>query len=138
MNIEKIKEMLFLHEDYRQFPYKDTNGIWSIGLGTNLKSDGITKDQAWYIANDKVSSIKDALHNQLNFFDSLDDVRQAVLIDISYNCGTHGLMGFVDMLHALSMGNYSKAADEIIDSTIVESRKNRIAKMMRSGDWWTA
>lgn len=137
MNMEKIKAMLFMDEGYRQFPYKDTNGILSIGLGTNLQSDGITEDQAWYIANDKVSYIKDALHNQLNFFDSLDEVRQAVLINIAYNCGVHGLMGFKRMLHALSMSNYEKSADGIENSQLAPNRKKRIADMMRSGKWWT-
>lgn len=138
MDLEKIKAMLLLHEGYRQFPYKDTAGRLTVGMGTNLESDGISEGRAWDIASDKVAIIKDALHNQLNFFDNLDCVRQAVLVDIAYNCGVHGLMGFKRMLHALSMGSYDIAADEIGSSQIASNRKKRISQMMRSGEWWAA
>lgn len=136
MDEERIKAMLLINEGYRQFPYKDTEGHLTIGIGTNLESDGITEEQAWHIAHDKVCAIADKLRIQLPFFDKLDNVRQAVLIDIAYNCGVHGLMAFKKMLDAISMGNYEKAADEILNSEIAPLRKERIAQMMRTGEWW--
>lgn len=135
MNSGKIKDLLLLHEGYRQFPYKDSKGILTIGIGTNLESDGLTECQAWSIANDKVTCIKDSLLDQLPFFGGLNEVRQAVLIDIAYNCGVNGLMAFKRMLHAASLENYVKAGDEIEDSQLAPKRKERLAQMMRSGEW---
>lgn len=134
---DKETQLIKLHEGLRLTLYKDGKGYGTWGYGRNMETKGGTEQEASLFLKNDIAYIRDKLHTGLNFFDQLGDVRQAVLVDIAYNCGVHGLMGFVDLLHALSMENYSKAADEIIDSTIAPNRKQRIADMMRSGEWWT-
>lgn len=54
------------------------------------------------------------------------------ILDIRYNAGLAGLLGFVRMLAYAKAGNYTKAAMEILDSTIAPVRAQALAQLMAS------
>jgi lysozyme len=54
------------------------------------------------------------------------------ILDIRYNAGLGGLLGFVQMLAYAKAGNYTKAAMEILDSTIAPVRAHALAHLMAS------
>lgn len=108
--------MLKRHEGYRQFPYKDTVGVTTIGYGRNLESRGISKEEAEYLLMNDASIADDFLEKAFCYYVDLDGPRRAVLIDMLVNLGAPRLSKFKKMHEALQSHNYDEAAAEMLDS----------------------
>lgn len=162
-----IEEQLILHEGLRLEPYICPAGYWTIGVGRNLESKGltgaeqkfifgrddyskqevmellkkrgITKDQALFLLR---RDIEDAVQDLKNFdwFEALDPIRRKVVIDMRYNLGPTRFRGFRKMIAALARGDYKAAAAEMVDSRWyheVGNRSKRLVEMMRTGEDYT-
>jgi len=71
-------------------------------------------------------------------FDWLSPVRQAVLIDMCFNLGIRGLLGFKNTLASVAVGKYEQASRQMLESkwaTQVKTRAVRLAKMMATDEW---
>lgn len=162
-----LEDQLILHEGLRLKTYKCPAGYWTIGVGRNLetkgltgaeqkfifgrdgmskqgvierlKEQGITKDQAmWLLANDISECIKDL--KTFTWFDQLDDVRAKVVIDMRFNLGAAEFRQFKRMIEHLATGRYSLAAGEMANSKWyyqVGTRARRLVEMMRTGEDYT-
>jgi lysozyme len=134
---KKLKELLFDHEDYKQFPYSDTTGHLTIGIGRNLSTRGISISEAFQFLDDDILYFSPKLSSLFPFFDGLDDNRQIVLIDMCFNVGINGLLNFKDMLEAIKNKDWQKASEEIINSKAAEQCPNRYQKLayiMKTGE----
>ena len=138
MDRYRTKLLVKRHEGLRLKPYKDTVGKLTIGYGRNLEDVGITLEEAeLMLEHDLDRALKDA-REVIAGFDELDEVRQAVLVDMAFNLGRAGLAGFRNMRAALALGDFERAADEMLDSLWarqVGRRAQELADMMRSGEW---
>jgi len=134
MNIPKFKEQLLLHEGFRSKPYKDSVGIWTIGIGRNLQHNPISRsergkvfgnsklsdEQLWDILQHGVTLAQayDLLESDIDSairytkrlspnFDALSDPRQHVLVDMMFNLG-YGTKrrSFQPMLDMVGSGDY--------------------------------
>ena len=155
---------MILHEGLRLEPYICPAGYWTIGVGRNLESKGLTgaeqkfifgrddyskqeviellkkrgisKDEALFLlANDISECIKDL--KTFTWFDQLDDVRAKVVIDMRFNLGPQGFRQFKRMIEHLAAGRYSLAAGEMVNSRWylqVGTRARRLVEMMRTGN----
>jgi lysozyme len=132
-SVEKLNKLLEQDEGFRQFPYRDTKGNLTIGFGFNLESDGLPRPIADLWLDFKLQAIESELNAQLPLYGLLNDVRRIVLLNIAFNCGVEGLMGFRHMLAALDEGNYEQAAKEILGSDLAQNRKERLAYLMETG-----
>jgi len=103
-------------EGLRLKPYVCTAGKLTIGYGRNLEGRGITEQEAEYLLANDLLLIKSQLKKEVEFFESLDEERQAALINMGFNLGITGLLKFKKMLKALEIGNYERAALEASDS----------------------
>jgi len=143
IRVEALK-LIKKHEGLKLYPYKCTSGANTIGYGHNLdalplpveKSEldkfGITKAEAQRILEQDFDRCHEEL-TQLPWFNSLSPVRQIVLLDMCYNLGIVRLGRFRKMIAAIKIGEYQKAANEMIDSVWAEQVKSRaitLAKMM--------
>lgn len=115
-------------EGFRQFPYKDTTGHWTIGFGRNLEDHGISRDEAQVLLLNDIKIAINELDRNYPSARSLDVSRQMVLIDMCFNLGIAGLMEFRKMLDALSSNNYKEAAQEIMNSKLAQEEPIRAAK----------
>lgn len=165
--MRSIEDQLVLHEGLRLEPYICPAGYWTIGVGRNLESKGltgaeqkfifgrddyskqeviellkkrgITKDEALFLlAND----IDDAVADLRSFvwYEDLDPIRKKVVIDMRYNLGPTRFRQFRRMIAALAAGDYMRAADEMVDSAWyhqVGTRARRLVEMMRTGEDYT-
>ena len=136
MNLE---EMLLCHEGLRLRLYFDTMGIPTIGCGRNLKSRGITHEEAMYLLRNDIKRVKKELYLELPLlFPSLSPVRQNALIDLAFNVGVEGLMGFHRMLDALAEKDFHRAALEMRNSRwatqVQKSRVDRLTHMMEHNE----
>jgi lysozyme len=117
-------------------PYTDSVGKTTIGVGRNLTDNGITQDEAFTLLDNDIDQALEDAKSLVSNFNDLGDVRQRVLVDMSFNLGRARLKGFKKMLAAIESGMFTTATREMLDSKWarqVGSRATRLSSMMKSG-----
>lgn len=136
---EHVRRHLVADEGIRRFPYKDTVGKLTIGIGRNLDDVGISALEAYELLDHDIDKAVHALVNRYPWFVDLDPVRQAVLVNLCFNLGEAGLAKFVNTLAAVERGDYAAAARGLKASLwfrqVQASRSSRLVNMMISGEW---
>jgi lysozyme len=129
-------QQLRRHEGERLKPYRCTAGKLTIGVGRNLEDRGITAEESAYLLNNDIEREWKALTTALPWVTGLNDVRQRVLLDMSFNLGIAGLLKFKNTLATIQRGDYERAAGMMLDSLWarqVKGRAVRLAEMMKTG-----
>jgi len=131
----KLKNLIVDHEDYKPFPYTDTVGKITIGIGYNLTDRGLP--DSWINAqyDQDVNYFYSQLLADFPWFKDLCEARQCVLIDMCF-MGYKKFKEFDKMLAAIKAGDFKTAADEIINSewaTEVKKRATQDALIMLTG-----
>lgn len=138
MNYLRLKKQLETDELRSKKIYVDTVGKVSGGIGRNLTDRGFSDDEIDLMyANDVKLAEKDA-RALVPGFDQLNDVRQEVVTNLSFNLGYTRLAGFKKFLAAVSSSDFEEAADELKNSKWygqVKGRGVRLVDAMRSGNW---
>jgi GH24 family phage-related lysozyme (muramidase) len=125
---------LKLEEGFRSRLYKDTQGHQSIGFGFDVDA-GITPYEAEELLRAQVQARHEALESYAWYL-SLDEPRQTVLIDISFNAGLHGLVdGFPKMIEAVSRRAWTEAAAQChVSEPELAARYARNAHILLTGE----
>jgi len=134
--MHSIEDQLILHEGLRLKPYRCTAGKLTIGVGRNLEDKGISHDEAMLLLRNDIAEVTAQLE-RFDWFRALGPIRRKVLIDMCFNLGMAGLLGFQKMIEALKQGDYEAAADEMVYSRWyrqVGERGRRLERMMRTGE----
>jgi len=133
-----IERMLIIDEGLKLKPYKDTEGVLTIGIGKNLEDVGISEDEAIYmLRNDIKRAVKEAREVFGAAFDELDAVRQNVIVNMMFNLGKPRFLTFRKFIKAVKEKDFKKASVEMLDSKWakqVKDRAERLAYMMRTGE----
>jgi lysozyme len=133
-----ILEQLKRDEGRRPRAYQDTQGIWTVGYGHNLTSGPpLSEDAMTQILKDDLLAV-DTRVRSIRLWHDLSPARKGVLLNLAFNMGFDGLMGFRDMLDALETGNWERAAGELLDSRYarqVGARADRLAKQLLEDAW---
>ena len=121
MDINRLTNTLMRHEgsrkkDGRHIPYTDTTGHVTIGYGRNLTDRGISEAEARYLLSTDIQNHLNDLRAAIPWFDSLDNVRQEVMVDLAFNMGVPTLMKFTSTLDYIKQGQYDLAAMHLLDS----------------------
>lgn len=130
--VEKIK----YDEGTRLKLYKCPADKWTIGTGRNLEDRGITEEEADFLLMNDLKIAQKELRANFDWFVGLNSVRQGVLLNMHINMGIGRLKGFKQMIKALEVHDYNKAAIEILDSVAARklvSRYDRLSDDMRTG-----
>jgi len=134
---QKLKGLLTHDESYRQFPYTDTTGHLTIGIGRNLVDRGISLTEALYLLDDDISYFHNKLSYYLPFFSSLNEARQIALVNMCFTLGIQGFLNFTQTILALEAADYERAASEMLDSKWaiqIGERANRLALIISKGE----
>ena len=116
MDKERFFAALKRHEGQKLKIYLDTEDKWTVGVGHNLSDNGISQAASDFIlAEDTQIAANDALKLVPNFSE-LSDIRQEVIINMSFNLGYPRLKGFRKFLSAIEEGSFDEAANEMKDS----------------------
>lgn len=131
------KHMLLVHEGYSKYPYTDTQGHITIGIGYNLTDRGI--DDTWINkqCEEDMNWCFMKLFMNFDWYSELNDVRQMALVNMCYNLGWRKFLTFKKMIAALSKEDFNTAAFELLDSKWakqVGKRADDIAHMIKTGD----
>lgn len=133
-----LLEQLKRDEGLRLTPYKDAVGKLTIGYGRNLDDVGISTEEANSLLLNDVERTTNDLSKNLPWIGQMDMVRQAVLLNMAFNIGIHGLMGFKKFLALCEAMSYTDASEEMLNSKFAEqnvARAHRLSVQMRSGEW---
>lgn len=124
-------------EASRNFPYEDTVGKVTIGIGRNLSDNGLSDHEVEYLfANDYERTLDEAA--SFAWFDNLNAARQLVVMDMIFNMGLRRFKGFVRTIAAIEAGQYEVAARQMLDSKWarqVGRRAKLNAQTMASGEY---
>jgi lysozyme len=85
--------------------YPDHLGYLTIGVGRLIdkrKGGGLRPDEISYLLNNDVDDRINELNKRLPWFQNLDDARKGVLLNMSFQLGVDGLLGFANTLNAQS------------------------------------
>lgn len=150
-DMARLERMLAEHEGRRRVPYLCPSGKWTVGVGRNLENNQLTLTELLACLADGIpeqaidtllrNDVASCLHDLGALFPSFSGwppARQAALVDMRFALGLRGLLGFRRMLGHLRDGAWGSAADEALDSAWarqVGRRAQRIAQMIRSGEW---
>lgn len=121
--------------------YQDHLGYWTIGVGRLIdkrKGGGLTVDESAYLLNNDIDKRVAELRSRLPWTKKLDDVRFGALVNMSFQLGVDGLLGFKNTLALIEEGKYTFAADNMLKSKWAEqtpARAKRLAVQMRTGVW---
>jgi len=143
MKMEPTLKQLREDEGERRLPYTDTVGKLTIGVGFNLTDVGLEPEEIDFILRRRVGHLVYYLGQVLPWFSRLDDVRQAVLVNMAYNLGPEPFDhdGFKDwpiFLSQIEQSRYAEAAANMLSTKWarqVGRRAARLAEMMRTGNW---
>jgi lysozyme len=131
-----IKDWIKKHEGFRSHPYFDSVGKLTIGWGRNIEGNGISKEEADILfENDFDAAVNDLM--RFDWWVMQPKSVQDALVNMRFNLGLHRLLGFTKMIQALQEKNYSKAAQESLDSRWakqVGDRAKDVALMIREAD----
>lgn len=133
--IENIKA----HEGFSARIYKDSVGKATVGYGflvaalspDELKLNGgkaepMSKEVAEKILNLKVSKLKKRVFQCLPWLESKPQNVQDTLIEMAYQLGLAGLMGFRHTLGCIEAGDYAQAARNLRASLLYRQTPKRV------------
>jgi lysozyme len=140
--------------------YKDSLGLNTIGIGRCLDTKGLTTLECDYLnlgvysKQEVIDSLKERgvsqdeadqlLSNDIDFFttelfDSLSwledepEMVKIILINMTFNLGVNGLLGFHTTLSLIQNGNYTEAAKQMLNSKWaiqVGDRADRLSNLL--------
>ncbi len=121
-----------VEEGFRSTVYKDSRGHSSIAFGFNIDA-GISLPAATALLTAQLTEL-DATLSAYAWYKSADDVRKSVFLDIAYNAGLHGLLGFPRMLAAAASGDWATAAAECkVQEPELAARYAALAQLLLTG-----
>lgn len=141
MDLLRTRKLITRHESKEPHAYRDSRNILTIGVGRNIQKGsgpGLRESEIELMLDNDIREAIEELQRFVPAFSGLDDVRQAVLVDMRHNLGLAGFLGFKEMLKAVEAQDYRTAASEMIRSVWavqVKDRATRLARMMQYGQW---
>ncbi|HVJ72019.1 MAG TPA: hypothetical protein VM531_11040 [Sphingomicrobium sp.] len=105
-NPVRLRSQLILHEGRKLKPYVDTRGNVTIGIGRNLTGRGLSSEEVEFLYQNDVRIAWTELVKAKPFVKKIDEVRQRVFLDLSFNMGMPVLLTFKQTLAAAERGDW--------------------------------
>jgi len=149
--LERIKEQLVRHEGLRLKPYRCTAGKLTIRrIGFQIKfgitdDRGISQIEAYVLLENDIprsgrgqaqNCEKQLLDEIPEIYNGLDEVRKSVLLNMCFNLGIGGLLGFNNTLAFIAAGDWERAANGMLASKWAKQvgrRAIELSELMRKG-----
>lgn len=120
-------------------PKAQSPGSITIGRGRNLSGNGITENEASWMLDRDVNEVEIRL-GERDWWNALDEVRKAAIVDLAFNVGVKGVDKFVGVIWGLQHQDWNRAAEELRASLAEHQeprRINELAVMLETGQWPT-
>ena len=135
--VSKLIEQIKRHEGFRSKAYVCSAGKTSVGYGRNLDDVGITVEEAEVLLASDVRIASEAAES-MDYWDTLNDVRQDTITNMIFNLGLPRFLGFKKMNAALYVGDWQLAATEMLSSKWaiqVGDRARELSAQMANGEY---
>lgn len=147
----KLNAELSRDEGVESMAYKDIMGIWSVGKGRNLeahglpieilvdvieRAGGLTLTEIDAVCDVDILEAESVLNSLYHGWRDISDVRQRVLLNMSFNMGPTVFAKFVKFWAAVHRQDWMEAGREMEDSAWwgqVGPRAERLRKMIEEG-----
>ena len=133
-----LLDQLKRDEGLRLEPYRDSEGLLTIGYGHCLDRKGISKSVAEEMLKDDVNDSEIIRRAMFPWTEQLSEVRRAVFTNLIFNMGGYGLRSFKKFLAAGEHEQWETAAAELLDSKYakqVGERAQRLATQLIEDRW---
>jgi lysozyme len=136
-----LRDMLIKDEGRRSCVYGDILGIQTIGVGRNVDArhgGGLSDAEIDYLLDNDIAEKTAQVDQSLNWAQTLDEPRKAVLVSMAFQLGIHGLLEFTQTLAAVRDERYEHAAQLMLDSLWAKQtpqRAQRLSRQMATGQW---
>ncbi len=138
MDTRKLESLLKAHEGYRRLIYKCSQGFWTGGYGRNLQTKGLSPEEALYLLQNDIKECIGLL-TPFVWFESLDDVRKGVMVELTFNMGLPGLLKFKKTLVHVANHDWAKAVKELCNSQwarqVSAERRDNICYRLEHGEY---
>lgn len=147
-NEEAFLDQLKRHEGLRLDAYLCPAGKLTIGWGHNCEAkpvpsvekegDVVSRGTAEILLYQDVKALAHELDDKLPWWRRMEEPRQAVLLNMAFNMGVPRLQTFKMALSAMKIGDFNRAATEMLDSRWalqVRGRAAELARQMVLGAW---
>lgn len=131
-----LRTQLAFDEGNKSFPYVDTKKKITIGIGRNLSDVGISQDEKDLMYAHDANRAVLAVVSLFPTFNSLSEMRKAVLCNMAFNMGREGLSEFHGLIAAVTKENWEDAVKSMLGSLWAKQtgdRAKRLANLMRAG-----
>jgi len=147
--MSQIIHVLRFEEGFKPKPYIDSEGFPTAGTGFKIGPKGAPLSNYTFTIPQEVNDVwLQCLVNdtiaKMNTYPTIvaalkqcNDARRDVLISMAYQMGAGGLVGFKNTLAMMAAGNFSGAADGMLNSLWAKqtpARAKRQSDVMRSGN----
>jgi lysozyme len=136
--MDDLLEYLKEEEGFVSSAYQDHLGYWTIGYGRMVdvrRGGGITKAEASDLLMNDVERIQRTLSKRIPWFYDVPWRVRNILVAMAFQMGVYGLLGFTNTLFLVHIGQYERAADEMLNSKWARQtpgRARRLSEMMRN------
>ena len=112
--INRLKE----HEGFRPYAYNDSLGFITVGYGRCIdrrKCKGLTQPEALYLLHNDIAECAKSLE-VFDWYEIQDNVRKCAIIELVFNLGLAGFLGFKETIACLADKDYMLAAKNLLAS----------------------
>ena len=119
--------------------YQDSEGRWTIGVGHCVETRPISRRASEVIFEDDMTDTVAEVRRLLPWAEALGEVRFAAIVNMAYQMGVQGVLGFHRALPAMQAGDWRLAQTHLLDSpwALVQTpnRAHRVAAQIATGTW---
>ena len=116
---ETVREDLERHEGRVRHAYQDHLGYLTIGVGRLIderRGGGLSDAEVDYLLNNDIDRVAIGMNRRLTWLRLAPESVQRAMLNMAFQMGIEGVMGFRKMLAALEAEDYETAASEALDS----------------------
>ena len=111
-----VKERLIKWEAMVLKPYECSQGYTTIGVGRNLETNGISKDEAMYLLDNDIDSVIKKLDKHWPAWATFPEEAKAIIMDLVFNMGINTWLSFRKTRAYMELGEWEKAGKELLNS----------------------
>ena len=120
-------EQILVDEGFMAKPYKDTRGTWTFGHGLTY----LTKNESkLVVGSQRLPHIEEHLQEAVPNYCVFPTEVKKVLLNMAYQMGVTGLLGFRLALQAAQEGDYMEMAWQMKDSEWFEQTPDRARRLI--------
>ena len=129
-DFKALIERIAKNEGFRSKVYKCSEGVDTFGHGLTY----ITEEESLHIVAGRVPKKHLKLLDKLDWYKDLPPMVQGVIIEMTYQLGTNGMLQFKKMIANMKNKEFQLAATEMLDSRWhkqTPARSERLADIVR-------